>query len=113
MSRLIDADELKKRFEKAQSYIQDGECAEAFYAHGNNLSTEWDCVEDIVDSMPTIEEVKGKWIDEGWYADGHSEHAFHCSVCGEHIIDYVCQVYDENPHCKWCGAEMVEEGAEE
>lgn len=53
----------------------------------------------------------GKWIDDGQYADYHSEHGFHCSVCGGCIIDYVCQVYDENPHCKWCGAKM--EGAEE
>ncbi len=59
-----------------------------------------------------IEERKtGKWIDDGQYADYHSEHGFHCSVCGGCIIDYVCQVYDENPHCKWCGAKM--EGAED
>lgn len=48
----------------------------------------------------------GKWVDDGQYADYHSEHGFHCSVCGGCIIDYVCQVYDENSHCKWCGAKM-------
>lgn len=64
---------------------------------------------NAIKDMPD-EEHKGKWIDEGWYADGHSAHAFHCSLCGGHIIDYECQVYDENPHCKWCGAKM--KGAE-
>lgn len=57
------------------------------------------------------ERKNGKWVDDGQYADYHSEHGFHCSLCGGCIIDYVCQVYDENPHCKWCGAKM--EGAEE
>lgn len=68
-------------------------------------------VEKAIQELPTIEERKGKWIDDGQYADYHSEHGFHCSVCGGCIIDYVCQVYDENPHCKWCGTKM--EGAEE
>jgi hypothetical protein len=44
---------------------------------------------------------KGKWIDEGFYADGHGAHAFRCSECGGHIIEY-----DADPFCKWCGADM-------
>jgi hypothetical protein len=53
--------------------------------------------------QPTVEpeRKKGKWIDEGFYADGHGAHAFRCSECGGHIIEY-----DADPFCKWCGADM-------
>lgn len=93
--RLIDADALKEKF------VDDDEALRWQYI--------W-VVRKEIDDAPTIEERKGKWIDDGQYADYHSEHGFHCSVCGGCIIDYGCQVYDENPHCKWCGAKM--EGAE-
>lgn len=45
--------------------------------------------------------IRGKWIDEGFYADGHGAHAFRCSECGGHIIEY-----DVDSFCKWCGADM-------
>ena len=47
------------------------------------------------------ERKRGKWIDEGFYADGHGAHAFRCSECGGHIIEY-----DADPFCRWCGAYM-------
>lgn len=47
------------------------------------------------------ERIRGKWIDEGFYADGHGAHAFRCSECGGHIIEY-----DADPFCKWCSADM-------
>jgi len=58
---------------------------------------------DLLQNAPTIEpeRKKGKWIDEGFYADGHGAHAFRCSECGGHIIEY-----DADPFCKWCGADM-------
>lgn len=63
-------------------------------------------------AIQALQEQKvGKWIAEGYYADFTNALAFHCSLCGGHIVDYECQVYAENPHCKWCGAKM--EGAEE
>lgn len=64
-----------------------------------------------LDEQPAIEERKGKWIADEYIADYTNALTFHCSLCGGHIIDYECQVYAENPHCKWCGARM--EGAEE
>ena len=51
---------------------------------------------------------RGKWIDEGFYADGHGAHAFRCSKCGGHIINY-----DADPFCRWCGADMREEEQDE
>lgn len=44
----------------------------------------------------------GHWIDDGRYADGHSEHAYRCSECEEHYIGYV----GEYKHCPNCGADM-------
>jgi len=49
---------------------------------------------------------KGHWIDEGQYAEGHSHHAYRCSECGQHIIEFPSRLMDENPYCKYCGAEM-------
>ena len=61
------------------------------------------CSRFVVANAPTIEPKRktGKWIDEGFYADGHGAHAFRCSECGGHIIEY-----DADPFCKWCGADM-------
>lgn len=28
-----------------------------------------------------------EWIDEGQYAEGHSEHYYQCRKCGKHRID--------------------------
>ena len=55
------------------------------------------------EQMPSAqpERKRGKWIDEGFYADGHGAHAFRCSECGGHIIEY-----DADPFCRRCGADM-------
>jgi DNA-directed RNA polymerase subunit RPC12/RpoP len=48
----------------------------------------------------------GRWIDDGWYAEGHSEHAYRCSKCDKNYIGYV----GEHKYCPNCGAKMeVEE----
>ena len=44
------------------------------------------------------ERPQGEWVDEGQYAEGHSEHAYLCKICGYQII--------ENRFCKYCGATM-------
>lgn len=84
--RLIDAEDAVRLFE--QSYPNDGQmsCHDAVA---------------VIGTVPTIEPRKGKWIDEGVYADGHGAHAFRCSECGGHIIEY-----DADPFCRWCGADL-------
>lgn len=62
-----------------------------------------------LDGVVLQERKTGKWINEGQYAPYHGEDAFHCSLCGGHVIEYECQVYEMNPYCKWCGAKMKEE----
>lgn len=57
--------------------------------------------EMAIAALKQPQRMKGKWIDEGFYADGHGAHAFRCSECGGHIIEY-----DVDPFCRWCGADM-------
>lgn len=45
--------------------------------------------------------LRGEWIDEGQYAEGHSEHFYRCSECGGHIIELRTDDF-----CKHCGADM-------
>ena len=56
-----------------------------------------------IEQMPSAEKNE-MWIDEGFYAEGHSEHAYRCSKCDEHYIGYV----GEFNYCPNCGAKMQE-----
>ena len=59
--RLIDADALKETFEIAYKEVwHDREYSNAFFSDGGAVSTEWWCVEDMVDNAPTIE--TQQWI---------------------------------------------------
>ena len=90
MSRLIDADAIPYTMLYKENWMK---------GTGVEKPGVW---KDTIDAMPTIEERKtGEWIDEGFYADGHNAHAFRCSECGGHIIEY-----DADPFCRWCGADM-------
>lgn len=63
-------------------------------------------VEEIRTLPPVTPKPKmGRWIDEGFYAEGHSEHAYRCSECDEHYIGYV----GEFKHCPNCGTKMDSE----
>ena len=73
--------------------------ATELWAMSENDFLEW--LNADAQDMQTVERKKGNWIDEGVYADGHGAHAFRCSECGGHIIEY-----DADPFCKWCGADM-------
>lgn len=54
--RLIDADALMKEFERRQER-QINEYCDCFLNDAQNLSTEWYCVEDIVENAPTVDTV--------------------------------------------------------
>ena len=57
---------------------------------------------DVICS-PTVEAApkKGTWIDEGFYADFTTVHAYRCSCCEGYIIEN-----EPDPYCRWCGAKM-------
>lgn len=69
MSRLIDADALIADCQLAQKQADrhGREFANAFYSGGGEISTEWWCVEDMIDNAPTIEERKTEWIPIKWH----------------------------------------------
>lgn len=58
--RLIDADLLMREFEKAQNTMkqhgQEYSCS--FLSTSQEISTEWYCVEDILDDAPTVIEAE-------------------------------------------------------
>lgn len=59
---------------------------------------------DYFDKMPSVqpEMKKGKWMDEGQYADFFPHHMFTCSECRNHLLE-IDVYYD---YCPFCGAKM-------
>lgn len=101
--RSIDADALKVESQKRQEGIEryGEEQADCFYSAGRELSTEWWCVEDMIDNATTIEPVKhGKWILKKTDSP-RNERGFYyvCSECGAGYR------YETN-FCPKCGAKM-------
>ena len=41
----------------------------------------------------------GHWIDDGQYAEGHSQHVYRCSECNKIYIGYIGK-YKECPNCR-------------
>ena len=64
--RLIDADELMKEFEKAQRTMEQHgqEYSCSFMSSSQEISTEWYCVEDMLENAPTIIPPSGGKEDE-------------------------------------------------
>ena len=98
--RTIDADRLIDDCQLAQKQADrhGREFANAFYSGGGEISTEWWCVEDMIENAPTIEpeRKKGKWIN---ISDGIFE-MVKCDQCGR-ILD------SRDNFCPRCGLEMT------
>lgn len=73
MSIYINKDELLKEFDIAKSAMElhGQEFSSSFLNAGQEISTEWFCVESIVDFVPTIEIIHCK--DCEWYC-GHERY---------------------------------------
>lgn len=57
--------------------------------------------------LPPVNPTKtGHWIDDGFYAEGHSHKAFHCSGCGYNVLGFK---EDLSNYCPNCGAKMESE----
>lgn len=98
--RLIDKDALIADCQLAQKQADrhGREFSNAFYSGGGEISTEWWCVEDMIENAPTIEErKKGKWTDDNA-----------CQFCGFQPW------YERDIHtlsyCPNCGADMRGDG---
>ena len=103
--RLIDADALIADCQLAQKQADrhGREFSNAFYSGGGDISTEWWCVEDMIENAPTIEERKsGEWINVT--NDESLDEEYECSVCGyELFYSYPTKF------CPNCGAKMESE----
>lgn len=110
MARYIDADELMREVEKAENSMEfhGQEFSYSFLSRGQEISTEWYYVEELIDHAPTVDvvEVKhGYFIGTEFdgYADGYPVfYEWKCSECG-------CIFEDEEPtynYCPQCGAKM-------
>lgn len=69
--------------------------------------------QEVIDSIPSadVEPVRhAHWIDEGAYADYTNVHAWRCSECEDHVLNYKC---DLSRYCPNCGAKMDEENEDE
>lgn len=111
--RLIDADALMADCQLAQKQADrhGREFANAFYSGGGSISTEWWCVEDMIENAPTIEpeRKRGKWIMK---YKGSAVTSYKCSECGRTVKDDTgYDVSKDYPFCH-CGADM-REGAEQ
>lgn len=60
-------------------------------------------VKEFVNQLPSVTQKSGKWIDDGFYAEGYSHKAFHCSKCGHNVLGFK---EDLSNYCPDCGAKM-------
>lgn len=94
--RLIDADALMKELEREVELADDWKTAHE--------------IANVVKYFPTIEpqRMRGKWINEGIYGEGHSQCSIRCSnpLCNFHYFGYL----DDYNFCPNCGADMRGEG---
>lgn len=94
--RPIDADALKVESQKRQEGIEryGEEQADCFYSAGRELSTEWWCVEDMIDNAPTVDvpvRKVGKWLNGNYK-----------QICSECLY----RGYRSWKFCPRCGAQM-------
>lgn len=121
--RLIDKDALIADCQLAQKQADrhGREFSNAFYSGGGDISTEWWCVEDMIENAPTIEERKrGEWIEdaETFYKAVNekgggvnedtpffTEDDVACSECLTlfNVLENRTDIFDFCPHC---GADM-------
>ena len=99
--RLIDADALMEECQLAQKQADrhGREYANAFYSGSMDISTEWWCVEDMIENAHTVDErKKGKWIE---ITDHETPIVCKCTECG-----WLTTHYDSFSFCPNCGADM-------
>lgn len=113
--RLIDADALIADCQLAQKQADrhGREFTNAFYSDGGEISTEWWCVEDMIENAPTIEpqRMRGKWTEKHHaYSDEESRieewQSCRCSKCGRYDTRPYLYYFSEPNYCSWCGADM-------
>lgn len=111
--KLIDGDALLERCREAQkSNISECEYTNHFLSPGQEPSTEWWCVEDMIVDAPEVEGLVERHYARWYKPTGMMPPEFHghyeCSICGGWAL------YDWRKHndviltefCPYCGAKM-------
>lgn len=97
--RLIDANALQRAFDDAHKGKPDYYCCN-FLNNAGNPSTEWDCVDDILENAPTIDAQPVKHGE--WIVPKNDDEQPYCSVCNWHAYGDLFTDY-----CPGCGSYMV------
>ena len=100
--KMIDYNLLRGKITAMQS--TEPKYAYNFLNNAQNPSTEWECIEDMIDSMEVheAEPVKrGKWLQHGKPDD----YFWCCSACKKWII-YAEHDLHKHHFCGNCGADM-------
>ena len=113
--RLIDADALMSDCKLAQNQADrhGREFANAFYSGGGEISTEWWCVEDLIENAPTIESKRktGRWYKPKGMMPPEYMGVYRCSECDEMAMrDWKHHRQELTNFCPNCGARMKEGG---
>lgn len=100
--KMIDCDLLRGKITAMQS--TNPEYAYNFLNNAQNPSTEWECIEDMLDNMEVYEAEpvkRGKWSKQGLKPDGFGGFrvGYICSACKEFIPN-------KGNFCSNCGADM-------
>lgn len=105
--RYIDADELMREVEKAENSLEyhGQEFSYSFLSSGQEISTEWYFVEELINNAPTVdvrENKEGHWIRiyKGNYK---------CSNCGDWWgwdEDGENEMIEDFKYCPNCGSRM-------
>lgn len=103
--KMIDYNLLKGKITAMQS--TEPEYAFNFLNNAQNPSTEWECIEDMLDSMEVYEAEpvkRGRWIkQEGFW----NKNTVKCSLCGNYLdMNGVNGGRSDANFCPYCGARM-------
>ena len=92
---------MQRAFDDAHKDEPDFFCCN-FLNNAGNPSTEWECVDEILENAPTIDAqpVKhGEWETKG---------GVHCTRCGWRPTGRICDLFTD--YCAGCGAKMDGDG---
>lgn len=102
--KMIDYNLLRGKITAMQS--TEPEYAYNFLNNAMNPSTEWECIEDMLDNMEVYEAEpvkRGKWCPP---LMGQGKFATYCSRCHYTVMRNSAGIFEETPFCPHCGADM-------
>lgn len=98
--KMIDYNLLKGKITAMQS--TEPEYAFNFLNNAQNPSTEWECIEDMIDSMEVYE---AEPVKRGYWENTSTPNQLRCSNCD--VIHFIAQYpHGDINYCPNCGADM-------